>query len=155
MHRAPYIRFKGAPAGPRAGGVPTRAPKGDLVRGWFLLLVLVVIAAVDVLVPYLIIGDTPTFAASYLFWCIITLVVVVIFGFFYTARWGRGAADNATVGGDPGAADNATVGGDPGGSASTAAPGAADDTTPSGDPDSARGNPGAGRGAGRDNGGRS
>lgn len=113
------------------------------MRGWFLLIVLVVIAAVDVLVPYLFIGDTPSFAASYLFWCVITLVVVAIFGFVYTARWGRARTDNAAAGGDPGAPPDSTPGA-AGGNADGGRGGdrgAAPDSTP-------------GTGAGRDTGGR-
>lgn len=48
----------------------------------------VLIAAVDLLIPYLFIGDRPLFGASYLFWCVLAAVVIGS-GVVATRRWGR------------------------------------------------------------------
>jgi hypothetical protein len=57
------------------------------MKGWIFLVLAAVLALVDVLVPYLFFTQTGSFAASFLFWCILTLAVI-IFGIFYTRRWG-------------------------------------------------------------------
>lgn len=59
------------------------------MRGWTLLLTLVVVTLLGVLVPYLLLADVASFAASYLFWTLLTLLVIVLFGIRYTARWVR------------------------------------------------------------------
>jgi len=59
------------------------------VRGWTLLLTLVAVTLLGVLVPYLLLADVASFAASYLFWTLLTLLVIVLFGLRYTARWVR------------------------------------------------------------------
>lgn len=48
--------------------------------------VAVLIAAIDVGVPYLVFTSTGSFLASFLFWTLITLVVIVAAG-VYTRRW--------------------------------------------------------------------
>lgn len=58
------------------------------MRGIPFLILAVVIALVDVLVPYLILGNIASFLASYLFWCLITLGTI-IFGIIYTRNWGK------------------------------------------------------------------
>jgi uncharacterized membrane protein YdjX (TVP38/TMEM64 family) len=59
------------------------------MRGSVLFILLVVIAAAASIIPYLVLGDIASFAAGYLFWTLLTLVVIVVFGFWLTSRWGR------------------------------------------------------------------
>lgn len=56
------------------------------MKGWIFLIFSVVLAVIDVLVPYLFFTQTGSFAASFLFWCLLTLAVI-IFGIFYTRGW--------------------------------------------------------------------
>lgn len=51
----------------------------------FLLLALVLVA-VDLLVPYLALAGIASFAASFLFWCALTLVVILAAA-WYTRSW--------------------------------------------------------------------
>lgn len=50
-----------------------------------------------VLIPYLIIGGIPKFSASYLYWTVIP-VLVVIWATWYTKRW---LQENNDEGGTP------------------------------------------------------
>jgi hypothetical protein len=56
------------------------------VRGVPFLLVAVIVGLIDVLVPYLVLAGTGSFRASFLFWCVITLAMIV-FAAVYTRRW--------------------------------------------------------------------
>lgn len=58
------------------------------MRGRTFLLILLFVTAVDVLVPYLLIDSIPSFAATYLFWCVVPLATIV-FGAVVTGRWGN------------------------------------------------------------------
>ncbi|MBA2880575.1 hypothetical protein HNR65_000893 [Desulfosalsimonas propionicica] len=58
------------------------------MKGTHFTILLVVITAVDVLVPYLWIGDMESLGASFLFWCALTLAVIV-FAVAATRNWGR------------------------------------------------------------------
>jgi hypothetical protein len=51
-------------------------------------LIAIVLAAVDLAVPYLFLGASGSFAASFLFWCALTLVVIVAAA-FYTRHWSK------------------------------------------------------------------
>jgi hypothetical protein len=57
------------------------------MRGTYFLLLSIGLALVDVLVPYLLLRSIPSFLASYLFWCLLTLAVI-LFGALYVRRWG-------------------------------------------------------------------
>ncbi|NBC30314.1 MAG: hypothetical protein GVY29_10030 [Spirochaetes bacterium] len=59
------------------------------MRGATLLTVLILVSLAAVLIPYGVLGGIPSFAASYLFWSVLTLAVIVVFAFVYTSRWGR------------------------------------------------------------------
>lgn len=48
------------------------------------------IVAIDLLIPYLLIGARPLFGASYLFWCALAAAVIG-FGVIATRRWGGDA----------------------------------------------------------------
>jgi len=56
------------------------------VKGVQFLLFAVIVAAVDVLVPYLVLAGTGSFWASFFFWCVITLGMIV-FAAFSTRSW--------------------------------------------------------------------
>ena len=56
------------------------------MKGVTFLLTAVAVAAVDVLVPYLLLARTGSFLASFLFWCVLTLAVIVAAG-IHTRRW--------------------------------------------------------------------
>jgi hypothetical protein len=58
------------------------------VRGLYFLVLFLVLALVDGLVPYLLLRDVPRFVGVYLFWCLLTLAMIV-FALFVTRRWGR------------------------------------------------------------------
>ncbi len=58
------------------------------MRGLHFLAILVIVTAVDLLVPYFFIGGIASLAASYLFWTVLTLAVI-IFAVVYTSQWGR------------------------------------------------------------------
>ena len=58
------------------------------MRGRWFLLSAALLAAVDILVPYLLLGRIAGFLGSYLFWCLLTLSVIV-FGIIYTRSWGK------------------------------------------------------------------
>lgn len=56
------------------------------MNGKMFLIVAVVLAAVDVLVPYLLLAQTGSFLASFLFWCLLTALVIVLAS-FWTRSW--------------------------------------------------------------------
>lgn len=56
------------------------------MKGPQFLLFAVIVAAVDVLVPYLVLARTGSFWASFFFWCALTLAIIVFAG-FATRRW--------------------------------------------------------------------
>jgi len=58
------------------------------MKGSSFFFLAVFLAAVDILVPYLWLADRASFAASYLFWCLFTLAVIVGAG-IYTRHWGK------------------------------------------------------------------
>ncbi|MBS0012334.1 MAG: hypothetical protein KFF46_00040 [Desulfobacterales bacterium] len=58
------------------------------MKGSHFTILIVVITAADVLVPYLWIGDIASLGASFLFWCGLTLAVIV-FAAAATRNWGR------------------------------------------------------------------
>jgi len=47
-----------------------------------------VVVAVDVLVPYLILADVASFAASFLFWSALTLLVILAAA-WHIRHWGK------------------------------------------------------------------
>jgi len=56
------------------------------MKGRTFLILALTIAAVDILVPYLVLARTGSFAASFLFWCVITLAMIVYAG-IVTRPW--------------------------------------------------------------------
>lgn len=56
------------------------------MKGRTFLLILLGVTAVDVLVPYLLIGQIASFAASFLFWCIVPLATI-LYAAFATNNW--------------------------------------------------------------------
>lgn len=58
------------------------------MRGRTFLAILLLVTALDVLVPYLLIGSIGSFAASFLFWCIIPAAVIA-FAYVVTRNWGN------------------------------------------------------------------
>lgn len=56
------------------------------VSGRTFVIMAILIAAVDVLVPYLVLANIGSFWASFFFWCVITAAVIV-FAAIYTRRW--------------------------------------------------------------------
>lgn len=56
------------------------------MKGRTFLILALVVAAVDVLIPYLVLAQTGSFAASFLFWCVLTLAMIVYVG-FATRSW--------------------------------------------------------------------
>lgn len=61
--------------------------KGKM-RTKFIVSVGVVAAILDVCVPYLILKDTTAFWANYVFWTLLTMVVI-IFGLIQVRDWGE------------------------------------------------------------------
>ncbi len=61
---------------------------GSDMKGLSFLVFLVVLTAVDLLIPYLWLRDVPRFAASFLFWCVLT-VGMIVWAVFATRRWGE------------------------------------------------------------------
>ncbi len=58
------------------------------MRGLYFLVILLAVTAVDLFVPYFLIGDIASLGASYLFWTLLTAAVVG-FAIVYTSQWGR------------------------------------------------------------------
>lgn len=59
------------------------------MRGRTFLILALAFAAVDVLIPYLVLAGTGSFAASFLFWCVITLAMIV-YAAIVTRSWRDG-----------------------------------------------------------------
>jgi len=57
-------------------------------RGTFFS-VFFILALIDFLVPFYLIGDVASFAASYLFWCLLTLTVIISGSIYIKTTWGR------------------------------------------------------------------
>lgn len=58
------------------------------MKGIYFLIILTLVTAVDIIVPYFFIGRIGSLAASYLFWSALTFIVIV-FAVVYTRQWGR------------------------------------------------------------------
>ncbi len=58
------------------------------MKGSSFFVLAVILAAVDILVPYLWLADRSSFAASFLFWCFLTLAVIVG-AWIHTRNWGK------------------------------------------------------------------
>ncbi|MCF8095432.1 MAG: hypothetical protein K9J79_08740 [Desulfobacteraceae bacterium] len=58
------------------------------MRGFYFLAILITVTLIDLFVPYIAIGHIASLWASYLFWSLLTLVVIG-FVIIYTSRWGR------------------------------------------------------------------
>lgn len=56
------------------------------MRGIHAFLFITLLTIIVVLIPYLIIGGIPKFSASYLYWTIVP-IVVVLWAIWYTKRW--------------------------------------------------------------------
>ena len=56
------------------------------MKGIPFLVLAIVMTAIDVLVPYLVLATTGSFWASFFFWCVVTLVMIV-FAAFHTRSW--------------------------------------------------------------------
>ena len=56
------------------------------MKGSVFLVLAAVLVAVDILVPYLLLAGVGSFAASFLFWCVLTFGVIV-FAWVYTRNW--------------------------------------------------------------------
>ncbi|MBS3809356.1 MAG: hypothetical protein KGY38_04290 [Desulfobacterales bacterium] len=58
------------------------------MKGIYFLVILALVTAVDIIVPYFFIGGIASLAACYLFWSALTFAVIV-FAIIYTSQWGR------------------------------------------------------------------
>jgi hypothetical protein len=58
------------------------------MKGLTFLVLALVLVAVDVLVPYLALAEIPSFAASFLFWSALTLLVI-LGAAWYTRHWSK------------------------------------------------------------------
>ncbi|MFO7782249.1 MAG: hypothetical protein R6W94_11555 [Spirochaetia bacterium] len=58
------------------------------MKGRTFLVLAVALVAVDLLVPYLFLADIPSFAASFLFWTALTLLVIIAAA-GYIRHWGK------------------------------------------------------------------
>ncbi|MFP3999194.1 MAG: hypothetical protein ACLFUN_05060 [Desulfobacterales bacterium] len=58
------------------------------MHGRHFLIILTLITAVDLIVPYFLIGDIPSLRASFLFWTVLTSLVIT-FAVIYTSQWGK------------------------------------------------------------------
>jgi hypothetical protein len=56
------------------------------MKGQSFLLIAVLLVVTDLVVPYAFLGDVTTFAGTFLFWCVLTLAVIIAAA-FYTRRW--------------------------------------------------------------------
>jgi membrane protein implicated in regulation of membrane protease activity len=56
------------------------------VKGKTFVLIAVIVAAINILVPYLALARIGSFWASFFFWCVITAAVIV-FAAVYTRKW--------------------------------------------------------------------
>lgn len=53
-----------------------------------ILPVVLIVAIVDIVVPYLFLKDVTKFWANYLFWFLLT-GAIIIFGILYVSKWGE------------------------------------------------------------------
>lgn len=58
-----------------------------MTRGRFFF-VFFLLALIDFLVPYFLIGNVASFGASYLFWCLLALTVVLLGSIYIKNTWG-------------------------------------------------------------------
>ena len=58
------------------------------MRGLTCLALLVAVTLIDLGVPYFLFGDIASLWASYLFWTLLALLVI-LFAIAYTRQWGR------------------------------------------------------------------
>lgn len=58
------------------------------MKGTRILALAAVLTAIDVLIPYLVLKDIPSFMATFFFWCILTFAVI-IGAIAYMRNWGR------------------------------------------------------------------
>jgi hypothetical protein len=58
------------------------------MKGLYFFVVAVAVAVIDVVVPFVLIGNVASFSASFLFWCLLTLIVIVAAG-IYIRDWGK------------------------------------------------------------------
>ena len=56
------------------------------MKGSVFLVLAVILAAVDIVIPYVLLAHYGSFAASFLFWCVLTFGVIV-FAWVYTRNW--------------------------------------------------------------------
>ncbi|MFP4377480.1 MAG: hypothetical protein ACLFP4_10590 [Spirochaetales bacterium] len=56
------------------------------MRGKTFLFIAILTAAINILVPYLLLAHIGSFWASFFFWCVITAAVIV-FAAVHTRRW--------------------------------------------------------------------
>ncbi len=56
------------------------------MKGSVFLVLAVILAAVDIVIPYVLLAKFGSFAASFLFWCVLTFGVIV-FAWIYTRSW--------------------------------------------------------------------
>ena len=58
------------------------------MRGAMFFVIAVILAAVDLVVPFVLLSSTGSFLGAFLFWCVLTLAVIVWAG-LHTRTWGR------------------------------------------------------------------
>ncbi|NBB89879.1 MAG: hypothetical protein GVY23_01575 [Spirochaetes bacterium] len=58
------------------------------MRGGTFLILALVVMAVDVLVPYLILADVASFAGSFFFWSVLTLLIILSAA-WHIRHWGE------------------------------------------------------------------
>ncbi len=58
------------------------------MKGRSFLLIALFLTAIDLVIPYLLLADTPRFGASFTFWSVLTAAVIA-WAAVYTRRWGR------------------------------------------------------------------
>lgn len=58
------------------------------IPGRYLLLAGIILAAVDILIPYLILKKIVEYWANYIFWLILALIVILI-GYYKVQKWGE------------------------------------------------------------------
>lgn len=58
------------------------------MKGRTFLLIAVFLVAVDLLIPYLLLADSPHFSASFTFWSVLTAAVIA-WAAVYTRSWGK------------------------------------------------------------------
>ncbi len=56
------------------------------MKGRLFFFILVVVTVVDVVIPYALLAQTRSFVGSFLFWSVVTVVVIAGAG-LYTRRW--------------------------------------------------------------------